>query len=367
MMRKKIALWVLALTIALMGVNACAIPVHFEDGARTIQVVALSTEAEASDEDAEDADTIDVQDFHLLSGEDDDLLIFADGAYYAADAADMPDVVEQVGAERINALPRPENLKDIRRGGKSSEAKALQDALIALGYLAGTADGQFGGKSQRAVSAFQKAMGLEETGEADALLQLLIASAQEETVNIVADYDPLMRYAPIAGKTEANLAVAADCGLTLDFDDVAGVGTLGNDSTIELESSGGTDLDSYAFEMEFVLLVKVGEDGNATVSPAVKLNCACVRRPIMQELLLKAGDFRCTVPITGLENTLDGVTIIESATAKLNADALKVLANAAEAGELKFRIGCKYNSFDGEVDADQLVAVSNIGKAGQAL
>lgn len=366
MMLKKIALWIMALTVALMGVNALAIPVHYEAGSLSAEAF-LRTGA-GEDEYEDEPEAIDVQDFHLLGAtEDDSLLIFADGAYYEVDTEDMPEVIRQVGEGRIEALGNVENFETVGRNSKGDGAKALQEALIALGYLTGSADGQFGGKSTSAVSAFQRDMGLEETGEADALLQLLIASAREDVVNIVTDYDPAARYAPLAGKTQANLAAVAEYGLVLNLDDISGEGTLGNDAVVELDASGEADIDNCVFELEFALLVGHADDGSVTVTPGVQLRCESVRRPVMQELLLKSGDLRCTLPVGDLKTSLSGVKSVETGVAVLDADALQLLANAAEAGELKFRIGGKYNAFDGEVDEDLLTAVSNIGKAGQAL
>lgn len=52
----------------------------------------------------------------------------------------------------------------LKRGSKGNEVKTLQERLIALGYLAGSADGDFGGKTEAALIAYQKAAGLEATG-----------------------------------------------------------------------------------------------------------------------------------------------------------------------------------------------------------
>ena len=55
----------------------------------------------------------------------------------------------------------------LKRGDKNDAVKALQEALIAKGYLDDTADGGFGKKTEDAVEAAQKDMGLEVTGVAD--------------------------------------------------------------------------------------------------------------------------------------------------------------------------------------------------------
>ena len=55
-------------------------------------------------------------------------------------------------------------LADMQKGSKGDDVKKLQQRLIDLGYLTGSADGDFGGKTESALKAFQAANGLEETG-----------------------------------------------------------------------------------------------------------------------------------------------------------------------------------------------------------
>lgn len=53
----------------------------------------------------------------------------------------------------------------LKNGMKGDDVKALQEALNALGYACGTADGEFGRNTKKGVKAFQKAMGLGVDGE----------------------------------------------------------------------------------------------------------------------------------------------------------------------------------------------------------
>lgn len=55
-----------------------------------------------------------------------------------------------------------------RRGDSSDQVRAVQNKLISLGFrVAGGADGAFGSATTRAISAFQKERGFEETGKLD--------------------------------------------------------------------------------------------------------------------------------------------------------------------------------------------------------
>lgn len=59
----------------------------------------------------------------------------------------------------------------LQRGIKSDEVQALQQRLIDLGYLKGTADGSFGQMTEDAIKAAQEAFGMEANGIADNAFQ----------------------------------------------------------------------------------------------------------------------------------------------------------------------------------------------------
>ena len=76
--------------------------------------------------------------------------------------------------------PEPEIVYNtLQRGIISDEVANMQARLIELGYLKGTADGQFGPMTEQAIRAAQEAFGLEPNGVADnAFQQKLFADAQ---------------------------------------------------------------------------------------------------------------------------------------------------------------------------------------------
>ncbi|MGI6183274.1 MAG: peptidoglycan-binding domain-containing protein [Candidatus Fimadaptatus sp.] len=57
--------------------------------------------------------------------------------------------------------------KAMTRGSKGDDVTALQSRLAELGYLSGSADGEFGAATEAAVKAYQQAAGLPETGKCD--------------------------------------------------------------------------------------------------------------------------------------------------------------------------------------------------------
>ena len=64
----------------------------------------------------------------------------------------------------------------MRTGSKGQEVKDLQTRLSALGYYNGKIDGEFGPETKEAVTAFQKANGLEADGIVGSHTQELLVS-----------------------------------------------------------------------------------------------------------------------------------------------------------------------------------------------
>ena len=68
--------------------------------------------------------------------------------------------------------------QQLQKGSSGSHVKALQSALIELGFLSGKADGQFGDATEYAVLSFQSMNGYPTTGVADAILQAHLYSGK---------------------------------------------------------------------------------------------------------------------------------------------------------------------------------------------
>ena len=80
-----------------------------------------------------------------------------------------------------------ENYETLEKGSKGEEVKALQQRLIDLLYLTGSADGDFGNKTKAAVEGFQKKAGIMPvTGIADGVTQAMLFAddAPEAEMNV---------------------------------------------------------------------------------------------------------------------------------------------------------------------------------------
>lgn len=69
----------------------------------------------------------------------------------------------------------------LQYGSQGAEVLALQQQLISLGYMTGTADGYYGNTTTNAVKAFQAAKGMSQTGIADASLQATLFNTSNIT------------------------------------------------------------------------------------------------------------------------------------------------------------------------------------------
>ena len=89
--------------------------------------------------------------------------------------------------------------KVLKRGSTGIDVRSLQEALIELGFLTGTADGTFGAATEKAVIAFQQKNQYPDTGLVDANLQAYIYSGKPLNSKGVATQ--IKTLSPVAGVT----------------------------------------------------------------------------------------------------------------------------------------------------------------------
>ena len=353
-------------TVASLGLGAWAMPIHFED---------MSFSAEATQLIDGEPYTLTATDFQLLGSGDEEgvYLVFFDGNFLKVSADDLAGVFDAIGGAAVAELPAQSDYQPMARRTQGDEVTRFQEKLIALGYMEedATADGYFGGQSQRAVSAMQKALGLEETGEADPLLQMLIDSMSAQTIDVSSasgqEKGERSSFTEISGKTDANLDAAEDLGLLLTYDDISGKGMITKGDAIEYNAPAQSDIDRRAFQLTFGLSAVENAEGLITVTPVLRAVSTGVQRPVMREVILKSGEERQNLLIESLENTASGLNAIETAQIALNAGAVELLANAADVGELKIRVNCKYGEYDIPLTDSQIQTIAQIGQAALGL
>lgn len=344
----------LIIAVLLFGTTALAMPVRSNDGKMTLSCVV----------DEENVD-IEVDEFQLLgTGSDGRYLIYANGDYYS-----LFSIRNALTQNEMNQILEMSSVKEaeiasLSRGAKSDEVAELQKTLIDLGFLNGTADGDFGAKTQDAINSFQASLGLPQTGTADARLRMLVASMQQPELVLggsAGTADSGSSLAALCERAGVDAQAFYDSGLTLDYDDIAGVGFISDGTEVLYETGDMSDIDQYTLSLVFGFYVQ-DDAGTTTIAPAVKVSCLCVRRPVVEEVMLKSGDYRGAAPIDDLIAQLNGVKTEERGVALLNDGMVEALANASSAGELKIRINGRYNSFDLSVDQEQLASLAKIGE-----
>ena len=87
----------------------------------------------------------------------------------------------------------------LKKGSIGKEVRSLQEAMIELGYLNGTADGNFGDATEKAVIAFQQKNQYPDTGLADANLQAFLYSGKP--LNAKGTATKITTVSPAAGAT----------------------------------------------------------------------------------------------------------------------------------------------------------------------
>ena len=151
----------------------------------------------------------------------------------------------------------------LRYGSEGNEVTTLQNRLIALGYLAGSADGKFGRDTKSAVIAFQKAHGLSADGVvgtdtstrlyASNVVSNTVSSTQTLRVGAVSDAVRDMQNRLITlgylenGEADGKFGVKTSLALIefqkangLSADGVAGVKTFAKLNSVSAITAGGT-------------------------------------------------------------------------------------------------------------------------------
>ena len=126
-------------------------------------------------------------------------------------------VLKEVKKVKATATPKPSPSLSpeesaaqyliLQKGSEGSEVKALQEALIELGFLKGKADGKFGSATENAVMLFQMANDYPTTGIMDANIQAFLYSGKPK--NAAGKATKVKTLSPVPGAT-INLNATGD-------------------------------------------------------------------------------------------------------------------------------------------------------------
>ena len=94
--------------------------------------------------------------------------------------APKPPQTPEPGEPTPSPTPDLTVYETLQKGSNGEAVRRLQAQLVALGYLQGSADGVYGGKTETAVQSFQRASGLPVTGIADSETQRRLYAAKAQ-------------------------------------------------------------------------------------------------------------------------------------------------------------------------------------------
>jgi peptidoglycan hydrolase-like protein with peptidoglycan-binding domain len=144
------------------------------------------------------------------------------------------------GTNTLDAISTTVNRKNkniLSKGQVSNDVKNLQNNLISLGYLSGTADGAFGKNTENAVIAFQKKYGLTPDGLVGSTTKSKIAEALKNSTPVI----PTDVYTPITNGKQMNIpdpGSKIDVSLGTDKPSIKATVTNTNCWTIEYSIEG---------------------------------------------------------------------------------------------------------------------------------
>ena len=125
---------------------------------------------------------------------------------YAANAPAYSASVSPTANTNTGSTVTATGYSTLVRGDSGDNVRKLQSRLKELGYLSGSADGTFGGQTERAVKAFQRALGLTQSGVASSSLQekLFSSSAPAAPVTVTAAPTAAPTAKPVSPSPTAN-------------------------------------------------------------------------------------------------------------------------------------------------------------------
>ena len=167
----------------------------------------------------------------------------------------------------------------LHNGSRGESVRSLQQALITLGYLKGTADGVFGNKTEQAVRAFQSARKLTVDGLAGTKTQALLQEAAAAANNAAAPQSNSSAASETASSAASSASASSSSASSASSaSSSASSGSLfsGNYATIRMKDQGNRVkiLQQALITLKYLYGKADGVFGNKTLDAVVKFQKA---------------------------------------------------------------------------------------------
>ncbi len=275
----------------------------------------------------------------------------------------MDDFTSMIPNYDITTLPLAEDYPDLVIGSSGETVLKLQEDLILLGYLSGSADGDYGIGTQTGVQQFQLAYGLETSGNADAVTQwaaaelALIKSGQAEKA-LKFTYPPVStveeKFAQIFEQTDADLTPFLSPEWKFSYDLFEGAGYIRRTEEVDLGtvSQQEKSIDRLQLRAYPCVAVLRNEDGRVDLIPSVHVSTSGAYCPYIQNIQINAGGELIQIDLLGSTRGLSGADVTEDDDMTLTEEALEFLETSK--GPFTFRFNGTARSYDLDVSAKQL-------------
>lgn len=368
-MRKRNKGWmagVFTASLILAGMSASAVHITIEGDPVVLPLAESivnnnaneSSEANDSNKEKPVVNPVTLSEFGLLGYEDETHIVIGteEGIGYLT-IEELSEAIPQLDITTLSGLPKRADVSAISSGSDAELIKKIQEGLIKLKFLEGTADGMFGAGSSAAVSEFQKAHHLEATGTAGVHTSWLIAdlAGQDETIVISqGEALPEEKFSAIYNHTSADLSQYTDYKWKFSFDPFERVGIL--DPRVELGTleMGSTDMDRMNVAVS--LKVRAVMDyltEEYELIPVFVVTYKGSSRPNINGAQFNVGNSTAYLIESVSESELEGINVVETAYITIDEEGMNYLKDENNKNGV-LRILCQDISFDVPVDLSEI-------------
>ena len=270
-----------------------------------------------------------------------DLLGVIDDAYVAImfnggrGFVPISEIEEKIPSVDLSSMTQVSSWQDLTRGSSGDLTRSVQEALNALKYNAGEADGAFGEMTAEAIAAFQTDNGLEATGVADPFTcLLLLEKAIGEKESLTVEYPPVYRaedkFAAIIADVEDPSVLEAylDPSWKFTYDVMEGTGEISKGEHVGSFEDYSRQIDRISISVDKTVYVGRNDRNLVDVAPVLLIKSVGAYRPYMLNVIIRSGNHVEELPVIGRTGELQGTDVSETAYAQLTEEAEALLAES---------------------------------------